>query len=95
MGSIFCAAVVGLLGCSSRGASALRAPMRVAPARRATPATMTLTERLMATLPQETETGGAGGQTTYTALQRLDSALTASGMPPSCDVVPIYQSCHP
>ena len=34
----------------------------------------TTTERLMATLPDEAQTGGAGGQSTYDALLRLDEA---------------------
>lgn len=38
--------------------------------------TMTLTERLMRTLPEETQTAGAGGQSTYEALQRLDGFWT-------------------
>jgi len=49
-----------------------------------------LTERLMATLPEEEQTGGAGGQSTYDALLRLDDAwakLRAGELPTPPDVV--------
>mmetsp|Transcript_13429 Transcript_13429/g.42610 ORF Transcript_13429/g.42610 Transcript_13429/m.42610 type:complete len:612 (+) Transcript_13429:15-1850(+) len=50
----------------------------------------TLTEQLMAKLPPNVQTGGAGGATTYDALLRLDDAwsrLRAGELPPAKQVV--------
>lgn len=50
----------------------------------------TLTETLMARLPSDVQTGGAGGQTTYDALLRLDDAwskLRSGKLLPAHDVV--------
>ena len=59
---------------------------------RAAPTMMaaTLTEQLMAKLPPNVQTGGAGGATTYDALLRLDDAwsrLRAGELPPAKQVV--------
>ena len=37
----------------------------------------TLTQRLLTSIPPEAETGGAGGQSTYESLVRLDAAWSA------------------
>ena len=53
-------------------------------------ATPTLTETIMAKLPPDAQTGGAGGQTTYEALLRLDDAWTklrSGELPPPRDIV--------
>ena len=49
-----------------------------------------LTERIMSRLPDEAQSGSAGGQTTYEALLRLNSAwdkLRAGELPPAREVV--------
>ena len=57
------------------GCSALVPAARVVRAHRSrTRPVMSLTEELMSTLPDETQTGGAGGASTYKALLQLDSA---------------------
>ena len=63
----------------------------------------TLTRRLLTSIPPEAETGGAGGQSTYESLVRLDAAWSAlrSGTParsprqivfdePTADATPEY-----
>eukprot|EP00308_Calcidiscus_leptoporus_P006418 CAMPEP_0119389872 /NCGR_PEP_ID=MMETSP1334-20130426/111133_1 /TAXON_ID=127549 /ORGANISM="Calcidiscus leptoporus, Strain RCC1130" /LENGTH=95 /DNA_ID=CAMNT_0007412215 /DNA_START=75 /DNA_END=358 /DNA_ORIENTATION=- len=52
--------------------------------------TTSLTEQLMAKLPPNVQTGGAGGATTYDALLRLDDTwrkLRAGELPPAKQVV--------
>ncbi|EOD41152.1 hypothetical protein EMIHUDRAFT_448701 [Emiliania huxleyi CCMP1516] len=60
------------------------------PRARPTMMAATLTEQLMAKLPPNVQTGGAGGATTYDALLRLDDAwsrLRAGELPPAKQVV--------
>ena len=59
---------------------------------RARPAVMsqTLTEKIMSSLPDEQQSGGAGGATTYEALLRLDenwAKLRAGQLPPTRNIV--------
>merc|ERR1719440_765803 len=62
-----------MLSCLIASSAAWTPPLAHPPRARVAPR-MSLTEDIMRTLPDEAQSGGAGGQTTYDALLRLDTA---------------------
>ena len=94
--------MLGVVLATTMSAAAWTSPLVVSPRARASPRVLdirasrqhiqmtTLTEKMMANLPETAQTGGAGGATTYEALLRLDDAwskLRAGDLPPPREIV--------